>query len=83
MKTIFCILIALIAVCLINFWYQIYIVGRYYSHAGLFLATIGAIIPVAVIILSIKLIIYIKKIKNEKSIYNTLYRPNGFVPFFM
>ena len=64
MKIIFYVLIIIVAACLINFWYQFYVLGRYYSSAGLFLTVLGALIPVAVIGISYKLIRYLKHIKG-------------------
>lgn len=64
MKIIFYILIVAVAVCLINFWYQFYILGHYYNSAGLFFTVLGALIPVAVIGISYKLISYLRGIKG-------------------
>ncbi|MFA4869749.1 MAG: hypothetical protein WC623_16210 [Pedobacter sp.] len=62
MKITLYILISVIAVSLINYWYQVYIVGRYYASAGLFFTTIGVLCPIAVIYISYLLI---KRIKNN------------------
>lgn len=62
MKLALYFVIAAIAVALINFWYQIYVTGRYYASAGLFFTIIGALIPIALIYISYLLI---KRIKNS------------------
>lgn len=62
MKISLYILTVIIAISLINFWYQVYIAGKYYDSAGLFFTIIGALVPVAVIYLSYLLI---KRIKNN------------------
>ncbi|WGQ09152.1 hypothetical protein QG516_21810 [Pedobacter gandavensis] len=62
MKLALYILIAAIAVILINFWYQVYVTGRYYASAGSFFTIIGALIPIALIYISFLLI---KRIKNS------------------
>jgi hypothetical protein len=64
MKIIFYILIVIIAACLINFWYEFYVLGHYYNSAGLFFTVLGALIPVAVIGISYKLISYLKSTKG-------------------
>ncbi|MBB2148845.1 hypothetical protein [Pedobacter gandavensis] len=62
MKIMLYILIVLIAIALINFWYQFYLVGRYYASAGLFFSIIAALCPGVVIYISGLLI---KRIKNN------------------
>lgn len=64
MKMLFYVLIVVVAICLINFWYQIYILGQYYKSAGLFFTVIAALIPIVVVIISYKLINYIKNNKR-------------------
>ncbi|WP_316839766.1 hypothetical protein [Pedobacter gandavensis] len=61
MKITLYILIAIAAVSLISYWYQVYVAGRYYASAGLFFTIIGALIPIAVIYISFLLIKQIKK----------------------
>ncbi|WP_316751319.1 hypothetical protein [Pedobacter gandavensis] len=62
MKITLYILITLIAVTLINFWYQVYVLGRYYASAGLFFTIIAGLFPLVVIYISYLLI---KRIKNN------------------
>ncbi|MBC8984586.1 hypothetical protein H9X96_02200 [Pedobacter sp. N36a] len=62
MKLALYIVIAAIAVILINFWYQVYVTGRYYASAGLFFTFIGALIPIVILYISFLLI---KRIKNS------------------
>lgn len=62
MKITLYILIVILAVTLINFWYQVYVVGKYYASAGLFFTIVGALCPVVVICISYLLI---KRIKNN------------------
>lgn len=62
MKITLYIIIVVIAIALINFWYQVYIVGQYYINAGLFLTILGGLVPVATIYIAYLLI---TKIKNS------------------
>ena len=53
--------ITIITLCLINWWYQIYISGHYYQNATLLLAFIVGIVPLVLIYLAYLLIRYIQK----------------------
>jgi hypothetical protein len=55
-------LIVIIAIAVINLWYQVYIIGQYYTNSGLFLTILGALAPVVIIYLAYLLI---TKIKNS------------------
>ncbi|TDO22723.1 hypothetical protein [Pedobacter duraquae] len=61
MKITLYLIVTVIALCLISFWYQVYIMGKYYMHAGLFLTIFGALAPVAVIYISYLSIRQIKR----------------------
>ncbi|PST84158.1 hypothetical protein C7T94_05360 [Pedobacter yulinensis] len=63
MKIFLYLIVAIAAICLINFWYQFYILGKYYTSAGLFMATIFGILPILVLLASVYLI---KTIKNAQ-----------------
>lgn len=63
MKIIFCVIVIIITIALINFWYQFYIIGRYYVSAGFFLTVLGALVPLVVACVAYLLITKIKKLK--------------------
>jgi len=60
MKILLYAFVAIIAICLINLWYQVYIVGQYYVNAGLFFTIMLGMAPLVVIYGSYLLIKYIK-----------------------
>ncbi len=55
------ILIVSIAVSLINFWFQVYVAGKYYASAGLFFTAIVGLCPIVILYIAYLLI---KRIKN-------------------
>ncbi|WP_129715159.1 hypothetical protein [Pedobacter sp. SYP-B3415] len=62
MKIALYVVVAIVAICLINFWYDMYISGRYYEHAGLFMTVLLGLFPVLVILAAYKLCLIIKNL---------------------
>jgi hypothetical protein len=60
MKYVLYPIVTFACLCLIKYWYEIYITGNYYQNATLFLAVLGGIIPLAIIYIAYLLIRYIK-----------------------
>ena len=61
MKIALYIVLTIVVFCLLNFWHEVYFQGHYFRHAGLFLAILGALIPVLILYIAY---LFIKKIKS-------------------
>jgi hypothetical protein len=59
-KALLYLVVAVLSVSILNFWYQFYILGLYYQHAGLFFAILVGIVPLLVVIAAFKSIKYLQ-----------------------
>jgi len=60
MKIIGILLVVIVALSLIGFWYQVFIMGNYYAHAGFLMVALGALVPVVILYGAYKIIQEIK-----------------------
>jgi hypothetical protein len=62
LKILLYVLIAMAAVSVLTLWFQFYIVGHYYQHAGIFFAILLGLSPVLVVAIAYKLMLYLNSI---------------------